>query len=138
MDPLAKFFEIRIHRAGWPFVAGAVLLAFILTAVALPLGLIALALAGWVAYFFRDPDRVTPVKPGLIVSPADGVVCMIVDAPPPPELGMGGEPRPRVSIFLNVFDVHVNRVPVDGTITALDYRPGKFLNAALEIGRAHV
>jgi phosphatidylserine decarboxylase len=127
-----EFFQIRIHRAGWPFVAAAVVIAFVLMAVNIVLGLLGLALAGWVAYFFRDPERVTPTREGLIVSPADGVVCMIVPVPPPPELKMPAQPLTRISVFLNIFDVHVNRAPIGGTVTALDYRPGTFVNAALD------
>jgi phosphatidylserine decarboxylase len=93
---------------------------------------VALILTAWCAYFFRDPDRVTPVKEGLIISPADGVVQSVGQAVPPAELEMGEAPRVRVSIFMNVFDVHVNRVPVDGKIIRQAYTPGKYLNAALD------
>ena len=86
----------------------------------------------WCVYFFRNPDRVTPERDGLIISPADGIVQMIDQAAPPKELGMGEGLRSRVAVFMNVFDVHVNRVPLGGTITALHYRPGKFLNASLD------
>jgi phosphatidylserine decarboxylase len=132
MDQIVQFFQVRVHRAGWPFVAAAVVIAFVLLAINGVLGLVGLALAGWVVYFFRDPVRVTPTAPRLVISPADGVVCMIAQAAPPPELGMGPVPRPRISVFLNIFDVHVNRVPIDGTVSALDYRPGAFVNAALD------
>lgn len=111
-------FEIpSLHPAGWPFVAGAgvvwVLLTWLLSTFGFFAGLI---LVGWVAYFFRDPTRFTPIRPGLIISPADGKVCAVGDAVPPGELGMGEEALPRISIFLNLLDVHVNRIPVDGTI----------------------
>lgn len=96
------------------------------------LGVVGAVLTLWCVYFFRDPDRVTPARDGLIVSPADGVVQMIDKAPPPAELDMGEEPRTRVCVFMNVFDVHVNRIPVDGTLTALSYRPGSFINASLD------
>src|SRR5262245_15890558 len=119
MDQIGQFLQIKIHRTGWPFVAAALAIAFVLTTITLSLGLIGLALAGWVAYFFRDPDRVTPARGGLVVSPADGTICMISQAPPPPELGMDAAPRSRISVFLSVFDVHVNRVPVEGTVTGL-------------------
>ncbi len=121
-----------VHRAGWPFLAiGAALTAggFL---VAQPLGWILAVVTGWIAYFFRDPDRVTPTRPGLVISPADGRVQLIMDAAPPPELGMGEEAMTRISVFLNVFDVHVNRFPVDGRVCAAHYRPGKFLNASLD------
>lgn len=121
-----------VHRAGWPFLAiGAALTAggFL---VAQPLGWVLAVVTGWIAYFFRDPDRVTPTRSGLVISPADGRVQLIMDAAPPPELGMGEEAMTRISVFLNVFDVHVNRFPVDGRVCAAHYRPGKFLNASLD------
>ena len=123
---------MRIHREGRPF-----LLAFGLATVALfliwqPLGWMGAVLTLWCAWFFRDPDRLTPRREGLIISPADGVVCAITSAAPPPELGMAPDARIRISVFLNLFDVHMNRVPADGTITALHYRPGKFLNASFD------
>ncbi len=96
------------------------------------LGIAGVVLTLWCVYFFRDPDRVTPARDGLIVSPADGVVQLIDKAPPPAELDMGDDPRTRVCVFMNVFNVHVNRIPIDGTLTALSYRPGKFLNASLD------
>jgi phosphatidylserine decarboxylase len=89
-------------------------------------------MTAWCTYFFRDPARVTPTEPGLVISPADGLVQSIGPALPPPELGMEARPRTRISIFMNVFDVHVNRAPMDGKITALAYRPGKFFNASLD------
>jgi phosphatidylserine decarboxylase len=123
---------VPIHRAGWPFVgafaAAAVILGFLWT----PLFWIGLLATAWCAYFFRDPPRVTPLGEGLVVSPADGVVQMIVEAVPPEELDLGPAPLPRVSVFLNVFDVHINRVPVDGRVAAQAYRPGTFVNAALD------
>ena len=121
-----------IHREGHKYIilfAVAALLLFLLWE---PLGWIGVILTVWCAYFFRDPERVTPVRDGLIISPADGVVQSVMDAIPPAELEMGEEPRPRISIFMNVFDVHVNRVPAAGEITRTAYTPGKFLNAELE------
>src|SRR3546814_5541842 len=96
------------------------------------LGWLGVILTAWCTYFFRDPARITPVRDGLLISPADGVVQMIERAVPPEELGMGGDALLRISVFMNVFNVHVNRSPVDATVTALAYRPGKFLNAALD------
>lgn len=123
---------VPINRAGWPFLglfaAGTVALWLL----AEPLGWLGVILTAWCAYFFRDPDRVTPVRDGLIVSPADGTVHVIDEAVPPPELGMGDTALPRVAIFMNALNVHVNRIPCDGTITKLSYRPGKFLNASLD------
>lgn len=124
---------VPIHRAGWPFIAAFAVVSLILgLAVWTPLGWIGLVLTAWCVYFFRDPDRVTPTRPGLLVSPADGRVTMIVQAVPPPELGMGEKPLTRISVFLNVFNVHVNRVPSDGTIVAAEYHKGTFVNAALD------
>ena len=123
---------VPINRAGWPFIglfAGA---SAALAYTALPLGLAGLVLTLWCVYFFRDPDRMTPGRQGLVISPADGVVQSIVEAVPPPELDLGETPMVRIAVFMNVFDVHVNRVPCDGTITGLAYRPGKFFNASLD------
>jgi len=123
---------VPIHREGWPFIA----IAFVATVVVGwfvdPLFWIGLAITGWVAYFFRDPPRVTPVKEGLVMSPADGVVSHCGPARPPKELELGQEPMMRVSIFMNVFNCHVNRAPMDGKITRVAYRAGKFLNAELD------
>lgn len=132
MSEALKSVAAPIHPAGWPFIAIAASAAFLLSLMWSPLGWVGAAATAWVAYFFRDPERVTPVRPGLIVSPADGRVQPVVRAVPPPELGMGDEPLTRVSIFLNVFDVHVNRVPADGEVVKVEYRPGKFINAALD------
>jgi phosphatidylserine decarboxylase len=122
-----------IHRDGWPFVAGFAIVALALGQwVSGTLGWLGLLATAWCVYFFRDPERVPPERGGLVLAPADGLVEMVQPALPPPELGMAAIARPRVSIFLSIFDVHVNRVPADGTITELAYRPGKFLNAALD------
>jgi phosphatidylserine decarboxylase len=132
MHPMFKSIPTRLAPEGWPFVAGAAIATMLLGWLWVPLGWVGLVVTLWIAFFFRDPDRVTPIRPGLIVSPADGLVQMIASAMPPDELGMGPDPRTRISIFLNVFDVHINRVPAEGTVSAVDYRPGLFLNAALD------
>ena len=111
---------------------GSALVTLLLGWLWMPLGIVGVVVTLWMAYFFRDPDRVTPARPGLVVSPADGEVSLICEAAPPAELGMGTTPLTRVSIFLNIFDVHVQRVPADATVSALDYRPGAFVNAALD------
>ena len=97
-----------------------------------PLGWIAALITAWIIYFFRDPDRVTPLRDGLIVAPADGKVSLIEKVRPPIELGLGEEERVRVSIFLSVFDVHIQRAPLAGRIARSIYVPGAFLNAELD------
>ena len=126
-----------IHREGFPFIAlfaGVNLLAFL---IATWLGVALLTLTIWCVAFFRDPERNTPAAPGLIVSPADGKLLPIVEAAPPPELGLGDAPRRRLSIFMNVFNVHVNRNPLSGTVIGLAYRPGKFFNASFDKASVH-
>lgn len=123
---------VPIHREGWPFVTLFAIVTLVLGLIWTPFWVLGGVLTAWCAYFFRDPDRVTPIRPSLVVSPADGVVQMIREVPPPPELEMGEATMTRISIFMNVFNVHVNRIPVDGTISKLDYRPGAFLNASLD------
>ncbi len=97
-----------------------------------PLGWLGLGATIWCYYFFRDPVRSVPLAEGLIVSPADGIVSLIEPAVPPTELGLGPLPLTRVSVFMSVFNCHVNRMPIGGKITAIAYRPGKFFNAALD------
>ena len=124
--------SIKIRPEGRPFIAIFIAITFILFTVTHWLGFIGLILIVWCAYFFRDPDRVTPIEKGLIISPADGVIQTVTDTPPPPELDMGDAPMYRISIFMNVFDCHVNRSPIDGKIVKNSYRPGKFVNASLD------
>lgn len=121
-----------MHREGYRFVAIFAAVTAGLFLLSQTLGWIGVGLTLWCYYFFRDPERVTPLRQGLVVSPADGVVSMIGPAVPPAELGMAGHPLTRVSVFMNVFDCHVNRAPVDGTVETIAYRPGKFLNASLD------
>ena len=121
-----------VHPEGFPFIGAFALGSLILFWVWTPLGWIGVLLTAWCAYFFRDPPRVTPVREGLIVSPADGRVSLIANAVPPPELGLSDKPLPRVSVFMSVFDCHVNRTPVTGRIEKIVYRAGKFLNADLD------
>ncbi len=123
---------VPINRAGWPFIGGFAAATLALSFFSESLGLIGAVLTAWCAYFFRDPDRVTPVRDGLFVSPADGVVQLIDEAPPPDELEMGDQPRPRICVFMNVFNVHVNRSPCDGRVVKSSYRPGHFINASLD------
>jgi phosphatidylserine decarboxylase len=123
---------VPVHSEGYRFLAigaGASLLFFWLWP---PLAWLLVLSTAYVAYFFRDPPRVTPLRDGLIVAPADGRISAVERVRPPAELGLGDEPRLRVSIFLSVFDVHINRSPVAGRITRSVYVPGSFLNAALD------
>ena len=126
-----------IHPEGWRFVAIFAAITAVLWWLWAPLGAAGAVLTAWCAYFFRNPERVTPARAGLVISPADGTVQMIGKAAPPPELEMGAAVRTRISIFMNVFNVHINRIPVDGTIEKLAYRPGKFVNASLDKASEH-
>ncbi|MGX9393349.1 phosphatidylserine decarboxylase [Nitrobacteraceae bacterium UC4446_H13] len=121
-----------IHPEGYPFIGGFALVSLILFWIWTPLGWLGTLLTVWCALFFRDPVRVTPVREGLVVSPADGRVSMVAPAVPPAELGLGDKPLLRVSIFMSVFNCHVNRAPVAGRIDRIAYRPGKFINAELD------
>jgi phosphatidylserine decarboxylase len=121
-----------VHREGYRFIAAFAVATLLLFLISTVLGALGLVLTVWCYYFFRDPPRVTPVREGLVVSPADGVVSAIAPAVPPTELGLGAEPRTRISVFMNVFDCHVNRTPVGGRVARVAYHPGKFLNAALD------
>jgi len=131
MDTL-KSVLVPINREGYKFIAIFAVVTLILFAIWVPLGWIGVILTLWCAYFFRDPERLVPLGEGLVIAPADGVVQLVGPAVPPAELGMGSDPRPRICIFMNVFNVHVNRNPVSGRVIALAYRPGKFVNAALD------
>lgn len=121
-----------IHQEGYPFIGAFALASLILFWIWTPLGWIGCLLTVWCALFFRDPVRVTPVREGIVVSPADGRVSMIAPAVPPAEMGLGNEPLMRISIFMSVFNCHVNRSPVAGKIERIAYRPGKFINAELD------
>ena len=128
---------VPIHPEGWRFIGVFALVTAILAFFWSPFLFIGGVLTAWCAFFFRNPERITPVRAGLVISPADGVVQLIQPAAPPPELEMGDAPLTRVSVFMNVFNVHVNRAPIDGTIVKLAYRPGKFLNASLDKASEH-
>ena len=125
-------FLVPLHRDGWKFVAlfaaGTAGLFWLWQ----PLGWAGLVMTLWCAYFFRDPPRFSPVGPNWVLSPADGVVSSVGPAAPPPEIGLGEAPLTRISVFMNVFNVHVNRSPADGEVAALAYRPGRFFNASLD------
>lgn len=125
-------FFAPIHRAGWPFITLFAFITLVFFFFSTTMGFFGLILTGWCVYFFRHPRRVTPLGKGLIISPADGIVTKIEKATPPPELKWPKKPLMRISIFLNVFDVHTNRIPIDGVITKIKYHPGKFINASLD------
>ena len=122
-----------IHREGWRFIAifASITLLFFWFGFQ-PVGWVGVVLTSWCAYFFRDPERVTPLQEGLVISPADGRVSAIETVVPPPELELPREPMTRISVFMNVFDVHVNRSPISARIAKLTYVPGLFLNAELD------
>ena len=121
-----------IHPEGYPFVAGFALGSLVLWWLWQPLGWIGLIATIWCAYFFRDPPRVTPAREGVVVAPADGRISRIANAPPPKELELGDRPLIRISIFMSVFDCHVNRSPVGGRIERMVYHSGAFLTADLD------
>jgi len=121
-----------IHPQGYPFIAGLALVSLILFWLWAPLGWTGSILTAWCAYFFRDPARVTPMREGLVIAPADGRVSRIANAVPPKEIGLSDRPLPRVSIFMSVFDCHVNRSPTSGRIERIAYHPGTFINADLD------
>ena len=125
-------YRLRIHRDGWPFLAAFAVGAFFLGSINSTLGWAGLICTLWCGWFFRDPDRVVPTREGLVVSPADGIVHAVQSVMPPPEFGLSAEMHTRISIFLDIFSVHVNRIPVAGTVVGLAYRPGKFFNASLD------
>jgi phosphatidylserine decarboxylase len=129
--------RIPIHREGVPFIAIFVAVNSLLFWLSVILGALFLPVTLWCIAFFRDPERMPPPGENLIVSPADGVLLPVVEATPPEELELGGEPRKRLSIFMNVFDVHVNRVPVSGEVISLSYRPGRFFNASFDKASVH-
>lgn len=131
IDSIRKAF-VPIRYEGLPFIVIAGLAAIILGLLWSPLFWIGAIITGWIAYFFRDPARVSPQDANLVLSPADGTVAAIGNAVPPEELGLGTEPLPRVSVYMTVFNCHVNRAPVAGPVGRVAYKPGKFVNAELD------
>ena len=121
-----------IHPQGYPFIGAFALVALVLFWLWAPLGWLATVATLWCVYFFRDPPRVTPAREGIVVAPADGRVSRIARAVPPPELNFGVQPLLRISIFMSVFDCHVNRSPVAGRIDRMVYRAGAFVSADLD------
>jgi phosphatidylserine decarboxylase len=123
---------VPIHSDGIKFVAVGAGIALLLFLLWPPAAWLAVGATVWIAYFFRDPARVTPLREGLVIAPADGRICAIEPVRPPVELGLGEAQRVRISIFLSIFDVHINRAPVAGRIIRSIYVPGSFLNAATD------
>ena len=121
-----------VHPEGYRFIGIFALASLVLFWLWSPLGWIGTVLTLWCVYFFRDPRRVTPIRDGLVVSPADGRVSRVTNAVPPKDLDLGERPLPRISVFMSVFDCHVNRSPVAGRIDRIAYRAGKFVNADLD------
>lgn len=124
---------VPIHKEGYRFIAiFAGLTLFLFWLEVETLGWVGVVATAWCAYFFRDPERVTPLRTGLVISPADGRISSIEKVIPPPELDLEREPTTRISVFMNVFDVHVNRSPLEAKIAKINYIPGVFLNAELD------
>ncbi len=123
---------VPITPEGYPFIGAFAIASLVLFWLWTPLGWIGTLLTVWCILFFRDPPRVTPVRDGLVVAPADGRISQITTAPPPHELGLGATPMLRISIFMSVFDCHINRSPVTGRVEKVLYQPGKFFNADLD------
>ena len=121
-----------MHREGIKFILIFSVISLILFFIYIPLGWVGIGLTIWCYYFFRDPNRTIPVRDGLLVSPADGVISLIEKTMPPPELDIEKEELTRISVFMNVFNCHVNRSPIAGKVMEINYRPGKFFNASLD------
>ena len=122
----------KLHKEGYRFLAIAAAVTFILLLISNFFGIISLFLTIWIYYFFRDPDRFPINDENYLVSPADGVISQIIETNGPKEIGLENKKFTRVSIFMNVFNCHVNRTPIEGKIEEIFYKPGKFLNASLD------
>jgi phosphatidylserine decarboxylase len=121
-----------IHKEGYIFIIIFAVVTFVFNSFSSTLGVISFIMTVWCAYFFRNPERHTPILEDMVIAPADGIVQSVKFAAPPSELGLGDAEMLRISIFLSVFNVHVNRIPVDGKVTTLHYNPGKFFNASMD------
>lgn len=134
---MLKIVAVPMHKEGRKFVATFAVISVLLGLIWDPLFWIGAGLTVWCYYFFRDPVRVIPQQPGLVISPADGVVSLIEQVVPPADMGLGEAPLTRVSVFMNVFNCHVNRAPVAGKVVEVVYHHGKFLNASLDKASIH-
>lgn len=123
---------VPVHRDGHKFVGLSFLITLVLFWLWSPLGWIGAIVTLWVVYFFRDPERVTQTREGLVIAPADGKITGVEEVLPPKELGLGDEPLVRISTFLSIFDVHIQRAPIAGEVRDVVYRPGLFVNAVLD------
>lgn len=146
LKAIKKTILIPVHPAGFPFIAICAVVMLLFMQISCILGFVGIVLTCWCIYFFRNPVRQTPVKEGLVISPADGTVQMIVESELPPELADAKEDGDklfetetvtRISVFLNVFNVHINRIPMNGEIKKVVYHPGKFFNADLDKASIH-
>ena len=124
--------QIKIRPEGRLFITIFAVIAAVLFTITQFLGWVGVIMVGWCIYFFRDPDRVTPTETDLITSPADGIILPFTESTPPEELKIEHKKMRRISIFMNVFDCHVNRSPLDGDVIKTAYKPGKFFNASLD------
>ena len=122
----------KLHKEGYRFIVIAAIVTFVAVLISTFIGAISFILTVWIYYFFRDPKRYPIQNDGYLVSPADGIISQIVDTNGPKELGLDKEQYTRVSIFMNVFNCHVNRVPASGTINKIFYKPGRYINASLD------
>ena len=122
----------KLHKEGYRFLAIAVVITFILLLISNFLGIIGFVITAWVFYFFRDPEKFPINDDNYLVSPADGVISQILEVDGPIELGLEKKKYTRVSIFMNVFNCHVNRIPCSGKINKIFYKPGKYINASLD------
>ena len=127
-----NFIVQKLHREGYRFVAIAAVITFILLLISKILGLIGFVISIWIYYFFRDPERFSINDENYLVSPADGKITQIIETNGPKELGLEGKKYTRISIFMDVLCCHVNRVPYTGTVAEIFYKPGKYINAALD------
>ncbi len=134
---MLKIVAVPMHKEGRKFVAIFAAIAIVLGFLWQPLFWLGCGITVWCYYFFRDPVRMVPQQEGLVISPADGIVSLISDVVPPIELDLGTEPLTRVSVFMNVFNCHVNRAPIAGKVTQIAYHKGKFVNASLDKASEH-
>ena len=128
----------KIHKEGYKFLAISIIITFIVWLFSNFLTIIMLLITVWVYYFFRDPDRVAINDNSYLVSPADGLVTDISEINGPEELGLENNKYTRISIFMNVFNCHVNRTPIEGKVEEIFYKPGKFFNASLDLSLIHI